>query len=215
MQFPNAYHGISKILVAQILDLILAVATTVFLVVMLELPGEMTVVKVLITWIMVLMMFLVKCAILVLRWVGLVQAKKDEEGFRTALYATVAAWVLFIIRLLIPAAYPRVRGWLDVGQTLCYLVVSEMVVISIHVLSTKLCNPAVFSAASKMQIIIVALYVVNVLLEIYQNTPNMTEELASFVVSILDLVVNILLVRFLIKAKKMFCPRTEDPAADS
>ncbi len=207
MQFPYAYKGVSKLVVAQILELVIAALTVGILILILKINSDSVTAQVLLGGFTLFGILLIRLVILFLRMIGLLQARKDEKGFFKAFFLTFAALVLSFIKLVSGDSYGRIEGWIGIGETLCHMIAIELILISIHTLGKKLNHPPVVFAASKMQLVMVILYVVIILIQIYRNTPNMSEEISSILGSLLELVVNILLVIFLGKAKKMLAQR--------
>jgi len=85
MRFPNAYKGVTKLYYAQIMDVVMASLTLVFVLAVIRLSIDSVIAQVVFGGFALLVLFTLRICIFTLRIVGLIQAKKDEKGFFSAL----------------------------------------------------------------------------------------------------------------------------------
>ena len=210
MSFPNAQKGVSKIFIAQILQLIGAIVSIISAVIMLAgaaavynaaTEGAMAVLGV--SAIVFIVSLIVAIVAFILNIVGLVQAQKDDQGFRMALVFSLICIVLSIVSTLLVTANPNVANWMQFVITIFELAVFEYVVVGIMSLAQKLGNQGMVSYGSKVRIIITILYFILLMIRLFGNMNADFGVIMGVISSILELVMYIAYIIYLGKAKKM------------
>ncbi len=210
MSFPNAQKGVSKIFIAQILQLIGAIVSIVSAVILIAgaaavynaaVEGATTVMGA--SAIAFIASIIVGIVAFILNIVGLVQAQKDDQGFRMALVFSLICIVLSIVSTLLVTANPNVANWMQFVITIFDLAVFEYVVVGIMSLAQKLGNQGMVSYGSKIRIIITILYFILLIIRLFGNMNADFAVVMNFISSILELVMYIAYIIYLGKAKKM------------
>ncbi len=150
MKYPNAAKGINKIYIAEILSIFGAVLTIVMVImasanhVNLSSSGEeaaqaLQAAKIGAPFVIVaVVMMLVMLAAYILNLVGIINASKDEAGFKRALWVLLASMAFSIAASILENGNPRIANWLKVPSTLFELVVVIYVLEGIGNLASNL-----------------------------------------------------------------------------
>lgn len=211
MRFPNAYKGVTKLYYAQIMDVVMASLTLVFVLAVIRLSIDSVIAQVVFGGFALLVLFTLRICIFTLRIVGLIQAKKDEKGFFSALIVSCVALVFSFLQLMTTTGQEIIAGWLNIGVTLCFLISIELILIGIHNLGKALNSPSIVFATSRTQLLMVIFYTIIILLEIYRNTPNMSEQVVAVIEAVLEFIADLLLAIYLGKARKVLMEREDAP----
>ena len=135
MRFPNAAKGINKIWIAEILSIVAALLAIVmvFLVaanhIDTTISGDEAVQALETAKIggpvvgLGLGMMLLVLVSYILNLIGIVNASKDDEGFKRALWALLANIAFGVVAAILENSNARVANWLEVPSTLFELVV--------------------------------------------------------------------------------------------
>jgi len=210
MRFPNAYKGISKVLLAEILQLIgtvVGIVAGVFMLMVVEGDPEIllegSLVTVGVSTVAVIVAGVVGIIAFILNLVGLVQAKKDDNGFRYALIFTVICIVLAIVAAFIVNINPVLSDWMSFVVTIFELCVFEYVVVGIMSLAQKLGDEKMVAFGSKMRLIITILYIVVLVMQLFGRFNIAFAGVMTTILGIIELVLYIAYLIYLIKARTM------------
>ncbi len=210
MRFPNAYKGVSKLFLAEILMLIgsiVAIIASVLLLAAYSASSGGSVDGALATMggssIALLAAGVVTIIAFILNLVGLVQAKKDDDGFKLALIFTLICIALSIVSSILTSINPYMSGWLEFVGTIFELCVFEYVVIGIMSLSNQLGDQKMASFGAKIRMLISILYIVLLIIRLFGNINVTFAGVVGIVGAILELVMYIGYLIYLAKAKKM------------
>ena len=150
MRYPNAAKGIKKIYLAEILG-ILALVLAIVMAIMVagshvdtSISGEeaaqaLQAANVGTPFVILgIAMMLIMLASYVLNLIGVVNASKDDEGFKRALWALLASIAFGVVAAILENSNAKVASWLKVPSTLFELVVAIYVLEGIGNLARNL-----------------------------------------------------------------------------
>ena len=170
MQFPNAYKGIKKIFLGEILE-IAAVVFTVVMAVLLMAYGvgtdadlaDLTREQALLLWGLSLGLLLVAGVLavagLIVSIVGVVQAKKDDSHFNAAFFTALLSLVIgFIVSFLLKNA-PQIHRWAGLGGSVCGIMTRFFILSGIASLAEKMVDGKVKAMAEKARVIVCAVFI--------------------------------------------------------
>ena len=214
MRFPNAFSGVKKIWLAEILMLLAAVIGIILIFVIAAngtLVGEDEIVineaaKTPIS-ILGIVSAVVALVAFVLNLVGLIIARKDDSGFRIALLVTV----LGIIASAVSAIWSTNAGlvkWMDTLTTIFSMFASYYVLTGIANLADQIPDAATKALALKSRTLVegsfCATVIFKLIISIFKIPDGSTlYTILSIVALLLELVSYILYLRALSKGKKM------------
>ncbi len=210
MRFPNAYKGVTKLFAAQVIDVAVSALALSFVIILIALSRTAPLTQAIIGGLGLVGLLLLRVCIFVLRLIGLIEARKDDKGFFYAFCVSCGALLLFLIQFMVRFVNERVGGWLNILVTLCFLISVELILISLHNLGKELNNPPVVFASSRLQLLMVIFYTVILLIDVYDNIPNMAEQATSVIRSILEFLASLMLMIYYGKARKMLS-KPDDP----
>ena len=214
MRFPNAFSGVKKIWLAELLMLLAAVIGIVLLVVVI---GNTTVVDNTVivneaaietpTAILGLGAALIALIAFILNLVGLIKARKDDDGFSIALIVTM----LGIIASVISSIWSNNQGltrWMDAIKSICNLFASYYVLTGIANLAEKFPDSATKALALKSRTMLEGTFCATVLFKLAINIFNIQDgstvyTVLSVIALVLEIVSYILYLRALNQGKKM------------
>ncbi len=214
MRFPNAAKGVSRIFLAEILKLIAAAATLigafmVFMAIGSGAGGNGTASLSSGIGALGLLSAAGVLSILgfILNIVGIVNASKDEESFKTALICLVIGIVTSIISGFF-ANNPTLASICNIASEILNLVVTIMVIIGIMRLAERLHNPAISAKASTQLKLIVAINVLALICNIIVTfmggrAASVIASILAIVAAVLSIIQYILYLIFLSQAKAM------------
>ncbi len=212
MRFPNAYNGIKKVFLAQILmvisiaAIIIGAAITVVtfsdlysLSSVEELYGSVAVLS-----IATLGGVVISIIAFIINAIGLHAAGKDEGCFRIAFWMTIIALALSVVSSLLQTANPSLSGWFQFVGNILEIAVIEYAVMGIISLAEQLSDNKVASMGRKLRILITVLWIVILALAIFRIFTNV--ELVAVIAlagALLELVVYIIYIILVGRAKGM------------
>ena len=214
MRFPNAFSGVKKIWLAEILMLLAAVIGIILIFVIAgngTLVGENEIVinesaKTPIS-ILGIVSAVVALVAFILNLVGLIIARKDDSGFRIALLVTV----LGVIASAISAIWSTNAGlvkWMDTLTTIFSMFASYYVLTGIANLADQILDAETKALALKSRTLVEGSFCLTVIFKLIINIFNIQNgstiyTILAVVAMLLELVSYILYLRALSKGKKM------------
>ena len=213
MRFPNAYRGVKKIWLAEMLMLLAAIVGIIIVIVMAAngtMVGEDIVINEgvktpiavlgIVTAVIALVAF-------ILNLIGLINANNDDSAFRIALLVTI----LGVVASAISAIWSNnetLNKWMDTAITICSMFASYYVLTGIANLAEKMSDAATKALALKSRTLVEGSFCATALFKLIisifkiQNGSTISTILAV-VALLLELVSYILYLRALSKGKKM------------
>ena len=213
MKFPNAYNGVKKIYLAEVLLIlaaILGIATIVVLAVnnvnieaeelnLEGTPATLTLVFSIGAALIALIAFL-------LNLFGVISARKDDDNFKMAMFFTF----ICIVCSIISAAFNNnegLKGWMEVGNNLSSLFASYFVLGGIASLAGKYPDNMTMNLALKARTKVMSAFSTTVILRLIVNVFNIQNETILLVLSVIILLAQVvsylLYMATLAKGKKM------------
>ncbi len=214
MRFPNAFRGVKKIWLAELLMLLAAVIGIILVFVIAAngtLVGEQEIVinEAAKTPISILGIFTTVIALiaLILNLVGLINARGDDAGFRIALLVTVLGIIASAVSAIWSTNQVLVK-WMDIAVTIFSLFASYYVLTGIANLADKYPDPATKALALKSRTLVegsfCATALFKLIISIFKIQDGSTiSTILSVVALLLELVSYILYLRALSKGKQM------------
>ena len=213
MRFPNAYRGVKKIWLAEMLMLLAAIVGIIIVIVMAAngtMVGEDIVINEgvktpiavlgIVTAVIALVAF-------ILNLIGLINANNDDSAFRIALLVTI----LGIVASAISAIWSNnetLNKWMDTALTICSMFASYYVLTGIANLAEKMSDAATKAVALKSRTLVEGSFCATALFKLIisvfkiQNGSTISTILAVIAL-LLELVSYILYLRALSKGRKM------------
>ena len=213
MRFPNAYRGVKKIWLAEMLMLLAAIVGIIMVIVMAAngtMVGEDIVINEgvktpiavlgIVTAVIALVAF-------ILNLIGLINANNDDSAFRIALLVTI----LGIVTSAISAIWSNnetLNKWMDTALIICSMFASYYVLTGIANLAEKMSDAATKALALKSRTLVEGSFCATALFKLIisifkiQNGSTISTILAVIAL-LLELVSYILYLRALSKGKKM------------
>ena len=214
MRFPNAFRGVKKIWLAELLMLLAAVIGIILVFVIAAngtLVGEQEIVinEAAKTPISILGIFTTVIALiaLILNLVGLINARGDDAGFRIALLVTVLGIIASAVSAIWSTNQVLVK-WMDIAVTIFSLFASYYVLTAIANLADQYPDAATKALALKSRTLLegsfCATAVFKFIINIFKIQDGSTiYTILSIVALVLELVSYLLYLRVLTKGKKM------------
>jgi hypothetical protein len=213
MRFPNAYRGVKKIWLAEMLMLLAAIVGIVIVIVA-AMNGSMVGEDIVISEGVktpIAILGIVTAVILligfILNLIGLINANNDDSAFRIALLVTI----LGVVASAISAIWSNnetLNKWMDTAITICSMFASYYVLTGIANLAEKMSDAATKALALKSRTLVEGSFCATALFKLIisifkiQNGSTISTILAV-VALLLELVSYILYLRALSKGKKM------------
>ena len=213
MRFPNAYRGVKKIWLAEMLMLLAAIVGIIMVIVMAAngtMVGEDIVINEgvktpiavlgIVTAVIALVAF-------ILNLIGLINANNDDSAFRIALLVTI----LGIVASAVSAIWSNnetLNKWMDTALIICSMFASYYVLTGIANLAEKMSDAATKAVALKSRTLVEGSFCATALFKLIisifkiQNGSTISTILAVIAL-LLELVSYILYLRALAKGKKM------------
>jgi len=213
MRFPNAFRGIKKIWLAEMLMLLAAIVGIVIVIVAAtngSMVGEDIVisesVKTPITVLSIITAVIALVAF-ILNLVGLINANNDDSAFRIALLVTI----LGVVASAVSAIWSNnetLNKWMDTAITICSMFASYYVLTGIANLAEKMSDAATKAVALKSRTLVegsfCATALFKLIISIFKIQDGSTiSTILAVVALLLELVSYILYLRALSKGKKM------------
>ena len=213
MRFPNAYRGVKKIWLAELLMLLAAIVGIIMVIVMAAngtMVGEDIVINEgvktpiavlgIVTAVIALVAF-------ILNLVGLINANNDDSAFRIALLVTI----LGVVASAISAIWSNnetLNKWMDTAITICSMFASYYVLTGIANLAEKMSDAATKALALKSRTLVegsfCATALFKLIISIFKIQDGSTiSTILAVIALLLELVSYILYLRALSKGKKM------------
>ena len=213
MRFPNAYRGVKKIWLAEMLMLLAAIVGIIMVIVMAAngtMVGEDIVINEgvktpiavlgIVTAVILLIGF-------ILNLIGLINANNDDSAFRIALLVTI----LGVVASAISAIWSNnetLNKWMDTAITICSMFASYYVLTGIANLAEKMSDAATKALALKSRALVegsfCATALFKLIISIFKIQDGSTiSTILAVVALLLELVSYILYLRALSKGKKM------------
>ena len=213
MRFPNAYRGVKKIWLAEMLMLLAAIVGIIMVIVMAAngtMVGEDIVINEgvktpiavlgIVTAVILLIGF-------ILNLIGLINANNDDSAFRIALLVTI----LGVVASAISAIWSNnetLNKWMDTAITICSMFASYYVLTGIANLAEKMSDAATKALALKSRTLVegsfCATALFKLIISIFKIQDGSTiSTILAVVAVLLELVSYILYLRALSKGKKM------------
>jgi hypothetical protein len=214
MRFPNAFRGVKKIWLAELLMLLAVVVGIVLLVVVAAnstMEGEQVVVnqEAVKTPVAILGISAALIALIgfILNLVGLINARKDEEAFKVALLVTG----LGIIAAAIGAIWSSnavLNKWMDTLTTIFSMFASYFVLTGIANLADRMPDPETKAVALKSRLLVEGSFCATAVFKLIINIFNIQSgstihTIMAVVAMLLELLAYILYLRALAKGRKM------------
>ena len=213
MRFPNAYRGVKKIWLAEMLMLLAAIVGIIMVIVMAAngtMVGEDIVINEgvktpiavfgIVTAVIALVAF-------ILNLIGLINANNDDSAFRIALLVTI----LGVVASAISAIWSNnetLNKWMDTAITICSMFASYYVLTGIANLAEKMSDAATKALALKSRTLVegsfCATALFKLIISIFKIQDGSTiSTILAVIALLLELVSYILYLRALSKGKKM------------
>ena len=201
--YQNAYKGISKVFLAQILKIIGVIATVIGLALAIVGLNEANLAEAGGGAIAALAGMIIAIIALIFNIIGLNQARKDQNYFKIAFVMTLFALAISIIATFAISANSSAGTWMKFFSTLMELLAFEYVVKGVIVLAEALNNKGMAAFGRKMMILITIGYLALLVIELWGNTAANANGIITMIASVIELVVYVMYIIFLAKSKKM------------
>ena len=214
MRFPNAFRGVKKIWLAELLMLLAAIVGIVLIVVIAansSLVGEEVIVNEdavkTPAAILGIGTALIALVAFVLNLLGLINARKDDSAFSIALLVTLLGIVASVISSIWSGNQGLVK-WMDTVLTICSLFASYYVLTGIANLAEQFPDEATKALALKSRTLVEGTFCATVIFKLIISIFKIQDgstiyTILSIVALVLELVSYVLYLRALSKGKKM------------
>ena len=218
--FKNAYEGIKKIFTAEIIMLIASIVALVGAIATItadpnavkdalnNASGTSLPTSVVILGIVALAFGICALVAFILNLVGLVQAKKDEANFNTALLLTIAGIVVSILSGIF-SKNESVTSFLNTAVELAYLLATMFIVYGIISLAKQLKNTPVETKGNRLLKLIVIVYGVGIAAKLLSSIFTAAKldpiiiGIVGIISALLTVVSHLIYISLLSDAKKM------------
>ena len=209
MKYPNAYKGVKKIWIAELLLLVAAVLGIAMLIIVAANVGIATEVTATGTTIIVgetvianeaaaapaailaLCTGLLALIAFILHLIGIIGARKDDENFRFAMYITLLGIAASIITS-VWSNNEMLKRWMDVVTTICSLFASYFVLTGIASLADKFPDRETKAIALKSRTWLAGSFCLSSVLKCINSIFNIQNGTVVLIMSIAALVVDII-----------------------
>ena len=214
MRFPNAFRGVKKIWLAELLMLLAAIVGIVLIVVIAansSLVGEEVIVNEdavkTPAAILGIGTALIALVAFVLNLLGLINARKDDSAFSIALFVTLLGIVASVISSIWSGNQGLVK-WMDTVLTICSLFASYYVLTGIANLAEQYPDEATKALALKSRTLLEGTFCATAIFKLIINIFKIQDgstiyTILSIIALVLELVSYVLYLRALSKGKKM------------
>ena len=213
MRFPNAFRGVKKIWLAELLMLLAAVVGIIMVIVMATngtMVGEDIIINESVKTpiaILGIVTAVIALVAFILNLVGLINANNDDPAFRIALLVTI----LGIVASAISAIWSNnetLNKWMDTALTICSLFASYFVLTGIANLAEKMSDAATKALALKSRTLVEGSFCATALFKLIISIFKIQEgstisTILAVIALLLELVSYILYLRALNKGKQM------------
>ena len=213
MRFPNAFRGVKKIWLAEMLMLLAVILGIVLVFVIagnctidgddVEITGAETPIAIL-----TIGAALVALIAFVLNLVGLINARKDDSGFRIALLVTVLGIIASAISSIWGNDNKNLAKWMEIAITICSMWASYYVLTGIANLAEQYPDPKTKELALKSRTLVEGSFCATAIVKFIINIFNIKDgstiyTILAIVAALLELASYVLYLRALSKGKKM------------
>ncbi len=203
MKYPNAYRGLGKLFVAQILEIVgvivLIVAAVLILVGISN--ADMTMAGT------AVFLFLAAGIVVIISYifnlVGFAQAKKDEDPFLIRLIFIIVAIVSAIASTAAQSVNEKLSSWLSFAALIFEIAVIENSSIGIKRLATNIGDQKVAKTAEVLRILMRIVWLIVLVLRLFNNIQPEIGGILYLIAGIVELVASVMYIVLLSKAKKM------------
>ena len=214
MRFPNAFRGVKKIWLAELLMLLAAIVGIVLIVVIAansSLVGEEVIVNEdavkTPAAILGIGTALIALVAFVLNLLGLINARKDDSAFSIALFVTLLGIVASVISSIWSGNQGLVK-WMDTALTIFSMLASYYVLTGIANLAEQYPDPATKALALKSRTLVEGTFCATAVFKLIINIFKIQDgstiyTILSIIALVLELVSYVLYLRALSKGKKM------------
>ena len=214
MQFPNAYKGVKKIWLAELMMLAAAVLGIVLVVILvaggLNATGNVEDIHLNDTQAgatlgLTLTVSLLVIVAFVIMLIGVINAKKDDNNFRIALYAILLGILLSSGNAIAGSSQPKIQQWLTLGSSICSLFSTYYIISGVMSLAEKLGNSEVRALGEKARNILCFTFAASALLKLvpqFLDGPNVSN-IINLIGHVLDIISYGFFLVLLTKGKKM------------
>ena len=213
MRFPNAFRGIKKIWLAELLMLLAAVVGIIMVIVMATngtMVGEDIIINESVKTpiaILGIVTAVIALVAFILNLVGLINANNDDPAFRIALLVTI----LGIVASAISAIWSNnetLNKWMDTALTICSMFASYYILTGIANLAEKMSDAATKAVALKSRTLVEGSFCATALFKLIISIFKIQEgstisTILAVIALLLELVSYILYLRALNKGKQM------------
>ena len=214
MQFPNAYKGVKKIYIAELLMLFVAAAAIVMIVMMVAGgAGEnldtnqmkLSDTQAGVVGGLAIVVSLLAIVGFILMLVGVINAKKDDDNFKVALYAILLGIAISVVNALVKNQYPASEHWLTLATSICSLFSTYFILSGIGSLAERMGDGKVKALADKARNVLCFTFAASYILKLIPEfIPDRT---VSTVISVLGAVLEVVSYGFFLvvlsKGKRM------------
>ena len=171
MRFPNAYKGIKRIYLGEIMGLIATALTVVSSAAVMAFglndpvpdgaPREGTLAIAAVLAAVLLAVIVLALAALVVHLTGIISARKDEAHFSTALITMLSTLVFSFAASFLTKNNPEIRRWFTLGGMLCGMFTSFFSLSGIASLAKEMADGTMKAMAEKGRVIACAAFVIS------------------------------------------------------
>lgn len=204
MRYPNAYKGITKVLISEIMTIILSIYAVIGLTSLgEELNNKSEDVALAGLAVSILGITIAAVVALIIYLVGLVQAKKDEYTFKRALIMTLIALLLEIADLVFEYVNPAIGEWCEFGSEVFELLAFEGVVSGVEILGVAIGNEKILSIGKKMRVVVTIIWVALIGAKLMEFISDDISEVVKYINGIMEVIDHVLYVILLFTGRKM------------
>ena len=208
--FKNAYEGIKKIFLSEILMLIASIVTIVGAVVSLVsiTQSGVSTANLALIGVFVIVFAIAAIVAFILNIVGLAKAKKDESNFKTAYILTLVGIVVSVVSSFF-GNDKDLSDFFNVAIDLIWLLVTCFIVIGIVNLANQMKNTAVATKGNRLLKLIICVQVLALVIKIgsiicaIANVGQTVPAILTLVAGVLTIVYHFIYISLLGNAKKM------------
>ena len=213
MRFPNAYKGIKKIFLGEIMAVAVVVLTVGMAAVLsaygvgtdadlADLTREQALLIGGLSLGLLLAAGVLAVAGLILNFTGVVQAKKDDSHFNTAFFTALLSLVIGFLGSFLLRNAPEIQRWVRIGGAVCGIMTQFFILSGIASLAEKMVDGKVRAMAEKARVIVCAVSIVSNLAGLIDDyLPDAVS--LKYVSYALSIGISLYYLTVLAKAKKM------------
>ena len=211
MKFPNAEKGIGKIFIAEILALIGTICVAAAAIFATLAIGTTSGTMLILAGAFAIIMVIVMLISYIINIVGIAQASKDEDGFKTALYLTIFGIISTVVTGILSGVFPDsnfVSGIKDILPDIINLFIMICIVLGIRSMAAQLNDSAmerkgdnIIKVLFSVEVIILVARVIALIIR--NNIGATIAVIVLCIAGVLNIVLYVLYLAYLSKAKKM------------